>query len=331
MNNKLLFLVLGVALGVGGAVTVVKLMSPTPPPAPVVEKKPASQANQDLATATTKVQQLEEVNAELSAALARSKKTAASVAAVAAAKAKAEAKAEARQMEPAGGGLAALFGGGDTNRTGAMRKMIQAGIKQQAEAKLSALKLRLHLTEDQEAKVREVLDRQFGFAGEMASKMFEGKLSKEELAKANQKPPDLDAELKNILTPDQQTEYQAYKAEERQTQAQMMANIELAQLQPVLQLDQAQQDKVYAALYAQAEKQFSQAGNGLTPPTDAGKVIEQQFEDKKTALRSILTPQQFEAYEKHLNSQRDLIKAFMPGDAKGGGAVSVTTTVAPAP
>ena len=328
MNTKLLFLVLGLALGAGGAVTVLKLMPPTPPPAPVTEENPTIHLKQDLTAATTKVQQLEEVNAELAAALAQSKKTVATAVAAKAAAAKAEAKPA---ESPVGGGFAALFGGGDTNRSGAMRKMIQAGIKQQAEGKLSALKLRLHLTEDQEANVREALEKQFGFAGEMASKMFEGKLSKEELAKSSQKPPDLDAELKNILTPEQQSEYQQYKVEERQTQAQMLANIELAQLQPMLQLDQAQQDKVYAALYAQAEKQVSQGGNGMTPPTDVAKTLEQQFEDKKNALRAVLTPQQFEAYEKHLNSQRDLIKAFMPGEAKSGSGVSITTTVAPAP
>ena len=50
------------------------------------------------------------------------------------------------------------------------------------------------------------------------------------------------------------------KVEERRTNARLVANSELLQMQGALGLDQTQQDKVFHALYAQSERLLSGGG-----------------------------------------------------------------------
>lgn len=269
-----------------------------------------------------------ELKPELDAALQRTRKLEAEKAALTAevlnlksAKPAAPVESKPAEMAPF---LTMLGGGSDTNaQKTAMAKMIRAGIQQQVDMKLSALKLRLKLSPEQEEKLRTLLERQYGFGADLAAKMFEGKLSKEEMKEMAANPVDLDTELKSALTPDQYAEYEKYQVEEKRNQAEMMANMELGQIQSMLQLTEAQKDKVFNILYQQAEKQTGWGEPGQAPPQDWQQVMEKQETDKVNALRDVLTPEQLQIYEKQLAAQREMIKSFMPAGDGTDGAVSV--------
>jgi len=140
---------------------------------------------------------------------------------------------------------------------------------------------------------------------EMASKMFEGKLTQEDMSSARKF--DLDGQLKQILTPEQLTGYQQYKTEEQRQQVQMAAQAELMQLSPTLQLSAQQQEQVSGILQQQYQQYIAQQGDSPVPaPAD------QMLDAKKAALSAVLTPEQQQTYDKFIESQRELIKSMMP-------------------
>lgn len=220
--------------------------------------------------------------------------------------------------------FAAFFGdGSDTNRAKAVERMMRTVVEQQVEMKVSALKLRLKLTDEQEQAVRALFNEQMGQGVELGTKMLQGKLSKEDMAKASEKPADFRSELKELLTPEQWTAYEAYEVEERKNQAQMMANAELMQMQQMLQLTDAQQDEVFRVLYDVSEQRLTeapQAGHASSP----GQALQQMNAAKKEALRKVLTPEQFQSYEKFLKSQEDMIKSMMPAFVEEDGAATAS-------
>ncbi len=190
-------------------------------------------------------------------------------------------------------------------RAAGMGKMVSVMVRQQAEMKLAAMKSRLHLTGGQADAVRELLGKQTDQQVEMASKMFEGKLTQEDMSSARKF--DLDGQLKQILTPEQLTGYQQYKTEEQRQQVQMAAQAELMQLSPTLQLSAQQQEQVSGILQQQYQQYIAQQGDSPVPaPAD------QMLDAKKAALSAVLTPEQQQTYDKFIESQRELIKSMMP-------------------
>ena len=183
---------------------------------------------------------------------------------------------------------------------------MKAAMQQQVDAKLAALKTRLRLSDDQEQKLRAILETQNSRATDMTTKLLQGKTGKEDLQQDNS-AGDTEAEIKQLLSPDQQAGYDQYKVEERQTQAQMTANMELMQVQQMLQLDQSQQERVYNALYGLSLKQMTPVADGAGAPKD----INQVFDAKVDALRPILTADQLQSYQKFVDSQRQMVNSMM--------------------
>ena len=176
-----------------------------------------------------------------------------------------------------------------------MSKIMSSVMKSQTEMKLAAMKSRLNLSPDQEKAFQDIMDKQSQLAQSMAQKMMDG-ASEDDMKKAAQDQNvdkdalNLDKQLKNILSPDQQAEYANMQADDKKNQAETAANMELSSIQGTLQLSDDQKDKVFNVLM--------QTGPGGTP------------EAKKAALQSVLTPQQFETYNKYLDSQAEMIKSF---------------------
>lgn len=227
--------------------------------------------------------------------------------------------------------LAALFGGGKdgTNKTGEVfANMMKAGIQQQIEGKMSALKLRLKLTDAQEKAIRERLQAAFDRAGEMASRMFQGKLSKEEMEKMGGEEENAETAIRELLTPTQVAEYDRYQQEERQVQAARVANMELLQMQSALQLTTEQQEQVYNILYDQTLK-------GITVDRLTADPVgnwQQQMDARTEALRKVLTPEQLQTYRKQQEAQRQMVNSLMQsfgGSTNDAGPVSIQIEVAP--
>jgi len=213
-------------------------------------------------------------------------------------------------------GFAALFGGDGTNdNSEAISGMMKAAVDQQIEGKISGMKTRLNLTPEQEAAVREILNKEMKRGTELAAKMFKGEMTMEEMqeeAKKDASPVSQKDQIKALLTADQQEAYDVFEKEEQQRMARLVANSELLQLQGALHLDEAQQDKVYAVLAEQAQSQFSGEGGGF----DFSKLSDKKAE----ALKGVLTAEQFEQYKKFQEQQQKLMESFMPKSGTNGGA-----------
>ncbi len=175
-----------------------------------------------------------------------------------------------------------------------MNAIISSVMKSQMDMKLAALKSRLNLTPDQEKAIQDVMDKQAQLAQSMAGKMMDGGMSQDEMKAMKSQAGDgldLDKQLQNILTPDQQAEYKNMQADDKKNQAETMANMELSSIQGSLQLSDGQKDKVFNALL--------QTGPGGSA------------EAKKAALQPLLTPAQFDTYSKFLDSQSAMVKTFV--------------------
>jgi hypothetical protein len=157
---------------------------------------------------------------------------------------------------------------------------------------------------------------------------FSGKFNKEELARLAKETGNTDAQIKALLTPDQQASYPAYQQEEAAHNASLVANQELLQMQSTLGLTSEQLDRVYAALY---EVSFNQHTGSTKPPSTSlrasGDLVAAELESmqwasdqKAKALESVLTPTQLENYRKQQASQAKLVKAIMSKMEGAGGA-----------
>jgi hypothetical protein len=192
-----------------------------------------------------------------------------------------------------------------TNRPSRIARTTQALVQQQVESKLSAMKSHLRLTKDQERAVRDLLEKKLGLAGELSASLSEGALTKEQMREADRSIQEIDRRFQKILTPQQRADYEPAQAEERRTQAQLAANVELMELQPVLQITRTQRDQVLPILSQLHERQLATSYDGLKIPLD----WEQQLADLKEVLRPVLTADQIRDLGNWLDLQRDVIKA----------------------
>ena len=224
-------------------------------------------------------------------------------------------------------GLAAFFGGDDgTNGTSeGFSGIMKAAMEQQVEGKISGMKLRLNLTPEQEAAVREILGKEMRRTTEITQKMLKGEWNEDQMKEMAKdvSPVSQRDQIKALLTPEQQEAYEVFEKEENQRMARLMANSEMMQVQGLLHLDEQQQDKVFTILAEQAQAQFAGVGN----PLDFSKVAEKKTE----SLRSVLTPEQFEEYKKFQEQQQKLIQSLMPKSGTNGGAAHGAVIIRPNP
>jgi tRNA A-37 threonylcarbamoyl transferase component Bud32 len=191
-----------------------------------------------------------------------------------------------------------------TNPVPGIASATHAVVRQQVATRLAAMRSRLRLTDDQERAVRGLLEKKFGWAGQLSASLSGGALSGEEMQKAEAALQQIDAQFKEVLNPTQWADYERYQAEERRTQAQLAANVEVMELQPVLQLSQPQRDQVLQKLIALHEQQLAKTYDGLKIPLD----WEEQLADMREALRPLLNAAQVQSLGKWIELQREIIK-----------------------
>lgn len=305
----------GLALGAVVATLVARQFQPQPQPTipPEAQAQGAaaapSPAAEALAKAQERVTKLEADNLKLAERVqALSKATAAAPAA--------KPKKSQETVNP----FAAMFGGedGGTNEAGkAMRGVMEAAIKQQMEGKMRQLKAKLNLTPEQEESIRGILEKQFGAGRAIAEKMFSGKATEGDIADATQTQGNPEAQIKALLSPEQQAAYDEVQSEELRNNARLMANAELLQMQGALGLNQEQQDSVYKALFKATQEQFS----GLTADPTKAMDFRGNLDRKLNALKGVLTEEQFKSYEEMQRQQLKLIESMLPKGAKTGDAV----------
>lgn len=312
MKAKLLYLVLGLALGAVVTAAIWIVNTPITPPAPAVDEQLVERLRRDAAEARNRAKLLEQANAELANELAASKMAATTAAPV---------TPGAPQLPALGStnvnwrGLVTNLMTNEAVATGVSKMMVN-GLKQRLEERLATLKLRLRLTDTQEQQLKSMIDQKLATAGDLTARMIQGKGTPEDQQTLRALYTDAQSEMQRVLTADQWTEYQAYQAEERQTRAESMANAELSRMGRELQLTDTQQEQVYRVLYAQAEKQLIETEAGGPANGDWAQYLQQQNDAKKAALQPVLTPEQLQAYDKIQSSRANWIRMFNPG---GGG------------
>jgi hypothetical protein len=201
------------------------------------------------------------------------------------------------------------------NPMAGMAGFMKTAMEQHTQQQLLLLKARLHLTPEQEVAVKAALDAEAKRGEEMQSKMFSGgKIDPLAVAAEFKGVKTLDQTLDDILTPDQKTTYQQMKTEQKNSATEMMANVELNQISPYLQLSETQKDQVYNALYqAQLDTQDpnwikNNVGANATNPT---AILDAQAKAKEDALAKVLTPDQLATYHQQAQSQLEMQRTMM--------------------
>lgn len=187
-----------------------------------------------------------------------------------------------------------------------MKEMMAKMEEQRKEARarriderLAALKSRLNLTPDQEAKVRALLeaapdmqglanDIHFSVNGKSGGLVTAGAA----LGGGNANGGKLDDQLAALLSSEQQDEFAAFQQEQRENRAEIATNREMSQLQQQLTLTPEQKDQAFQALGDIARNEAENPQNGFDPAAR-----EAAMQARKDALRPILTPEQMKAYE----------------------------------
>lgn len=191
------------------------------------------------------------------------------------------------------------------------------------ENKILALKSRLNLTPAQEAQIKEILDQEATRNEEMTRKMFAGeKVDMKAMAEQMPKIKSLDQELGTILTPEQKTEYEVMKKEEKVKQIETLATFELNQISPVLGLNKEQEDQFFQAITGVEQELNTPEGKkkyeleGESDRKNPNAYLELRQRAKLDAVSKVLTPSQLEVYRKQLESQsqmhRELMNKFTP-------------------
>jgi RNA polymerase sigma factor (sigma-70 family) len=190
--------------------------------------------------------------------------------------------------------------------SGAMAEGMKQAMEQQVEGRLSRLTANLHLTPEQAQAAREILMRQAEAMSTGMQQVFSGKYDKEQLMKMGKDAGNPDEQIKALLTPDQLSQYPAYRQEEAAHNARMTANNELLQIQTTLGLTPDQEDRAFAALYDVSLNEL----NGAAKPSATNQVEAMQwlFDQKAKALEPVLTPAQMESYRQQQTSQMKLVK-----------------------
>jgi hypothetical protein len=110
----------------------------------------------------------------------------------------------------------------------------------------------------------------------------------------------------------------------------MVANAEMSQVAPLLQLNDGQKDQVYNALYqAQVDTQDPNwiKANVGTNATDPMAILDAQAKAKEDALAKVLSPDQLATYHQQAQQQLQMQKSMMQKFAAP--AAGAATTPAP--
>ena len=196
---------------------------------------------------------------------------------------------------------------------------------QRIDAKILALKSKLNLTPEQEVAIRAVMEkgssdrealreamdarRRAGRATEDTDTTRQEAMAKFAAAEAAQ-----ETAITAAMSEDQLAAYDAYKAEQKQTQVESRANQQLNDLQNKLSLTAEQKDAAFQ-FYAQQEQTGFRPGQIAAQGGDVQKAFEERQKTMLEGMQAILTPEQYELYSKQ---EEELSALFRNGGGFGG-------------
>jgi hypothetical protein len=176
-----------------------------------------------------------------------------------------------------------------------MAKELVARKQRRIDERVAALKTRLNLDDAQTAKVRALLE-----AGDeeedMLSKVMAGESTlPPQAGEAAKRRSDLENQISTLLKPEQAAAYGEFRQEQRENRIEVATGREMTRLQQSLTLSPGQKDQVYQALGAIATGEDERGDTGISIDPE---VLKARRRARLDALKPILTPEQYEAYEK---------------------------------
>ena len=246
-----------------------------------------------------------------------------------------------------------------------MKKQFQDKQKLKLDERISVLRARLGLNDKQAEAIRDLLEKNPGSPQSMIMQaMSGGKVDEAGMLLAMLRPGEKTAELtgkiSELLTPEQQQAYTAFRQEQRTNEVEVKANKELARLQSSLTLSQEQKDKAFSLLSDFANVEYDNPVSPMAslmaqqiksqPDSPQLKELEphmgeiqaaadlagQRRQQRVESMRDILSPEQFSLYEdqqKQGNMAEFMEGAFedMPGNFMMGAGEEVTPETPPPP
>lgn len=194
-----------------------------------------------------------------------------------------------------------------------VRKVGAGQIKGRLEGRLAALKARLNLTPEQEAKLQTLLEGQVEDMSAALDRFMSGQGKPSDfglLAKLQR--GDLDADATSLLTPEQQAGYAAFQLEERANRIEMKANTELIGLQSAGGMSPEQKDQAFSRLSEIATEEEDLDFNILTDAAAIRSFMDNAVQKRYQALQDILTEPQMEIYRQQVEAQMKMLSQFMP-------------------
>ena len=196
---------------------------------------------------------------------------------------------------------------------------------QRIDAKILALKTKLNLTPEQEADIRAAMEKgsadREALREAMDTRRRAGgatadtdKVRQEEMAKFAAAEAAQETAITAAMSEDQLAAYDAYKAEQKQTQVESRANQQLNDLQNKLSLTTEQKDAAFQ-FYAQQEQTGFDPGQIAAQGGDVQKAFEERQKTTLEGMQAILTPEQYELYSKQEEERSAL---FRSGGGFGG-------------
>jgi cell division protein FtsB len=183
------------------------------------------------------------------------------------------------------------------------------------------LRTRLKLTPDQEAQIRAAMDADNQKRRDLMQQFRNnGKIDPQAAAAANS----LDQTMNAILSPEQQTAYKQVQADEQAARANTMATMQVNQIAPLLQLNDAQKDQIFNSLY-QVSSSAPDPATFFTNP-NAASAFASQAQAMQTAMTKALTPDQLALYQQQLAITPQFGRRPNGGNGGNAGGGAVTTT-----
>jgi hypothetical protein len=126
-----------------------------------------------------------------------------------------------------------------------------------------------------------------------------------------------DRTMASVLSPTQQVQYQQEQADEKTARAETAATAQVDNLMPLLQLSDDQKEKAMTALYQQ-QLSAPDPGNPGNNQNPLGTMA-QQGQAIETAMKSVLTSDQYALYQQNEQLQQQGFANFANGGGRRGG------------
>jgi hypothetical protein len=177
----------------------------------------------------------------------------------------------------------------------AMAKELGERKQRRIEERLSALKARLNLDDATAAKVKALLE-----AGDEEEDLLQKVAAGDELeppqpGEEARKRAATEQAIAKLLTPEQAGAFAQFTAEQKENRIEVATGREMTRLQQELTLTPDQKDKVFQALNGVAALEDDRGGLSITADVEEMKARRQS---RLEALKPILTPEQYQAYER---------------------------------